>query len=300
MTKPKVFVGSSAANVNVAHAIADGLAHCATVTVWDEGIFRLNDAFLQRLIDATNQYDFAVMVWAPDDITDSKGQSQASPRDNVIFECGLFMGALGLAHVFVVQDSEVITKTPSDFAGITVATYDGARMKQEPQAAVGSACRAIEAEISSVPKDLEGEWRQRYMEFGDIEPRCLEEDIEIAAFATTVSFTRYGKPGNDVVFEARGRLRDNRIRGEWHHMKSTNRGPFLLVLNTADDVMFGYSGASDPDGGAVFEAWILAKKETKEKEGRTDAKIAEMLAWGEETLRQRTVGLPTMAVAAVR
>ena len=111
MVKPKVFIGSSKASVEVAHAMADVLEESAEVTVWDEDVFRLSTGFLQDLFAAPNQYDFAVMVWAPDDVTGSKGQILASPRDNVIFEAGLFMGVLGLDHVFVVQDRECPTKT---------------------------------------------------------------------------------------------------------------------------------------------------------------------------------------------
>jgi hypothetical protein len=126
-------------------------------------------------------------------------------------------------------------------------------------------------------------------------PRRDAAGIEVAVYADTVSLVRSGDPGKDAVFEARGKLKGNRIRGEWHHRMSASfaRGPFLLVLDTAGDVMYGYSGAYDPDGGSVFEAWILAKKT-----GRTDAKIAELLAWGEETLRKRTVGLELTAIAA--
>ena len=295
MAKPKVFIGSSEAKCTGGPRDRRRTDHCANVTVWDEGVFRLNDVFLQRLFAAPNRYDFAIMVWAPDDVTDSKGHLEASPRDNVIFECGLFMGVLGLDHVFVVQDKEGTTKIPSDFAGVTLTTYDGTRMADEPQAAVRKACADIEAEILTAPlKEIGGEWRQRYMEVGGIVPRRLEEDIEVAAFATNVSFLRVQRSGKEVVFEARGRLGGNRIRGEWHHKGSTklDHGPFLLVLDTAGDVMYGYSGAYDPDGGAIFEAWVLAKKE-----GRTDANIAEMLAWGEEALRKRTVGLPLTAMA---
>ena len=73
MIKPKVFIGSSGAHIEVSNAIADGLEHVATVTVWDEGVFRLTDGFLQRLLAAPREYDFAVMVWAPDDAMDITG-----------------------------------------------------------------------------------------------------------------------------------------------------------------------------------------------------------------------------------
>ncbi|HET6955605.1 MAG TPA: TIR domain-containing protein, partial [Vicinamibacterales bacterium] len=71
MVKPKVFIGSSKASVEVAHAMADVLEESAEVTVWDEDVFRLSTGFLQDLFAAPNQYDFAVMVWAPDDVTGS-------------------------------------------------------------------------------------------------------------------------------------------------------------------------------------------------------------------------------------
>jgi hypothetical protein len=296
MGKPKVFIGSSELNVKVARAIADELGDYAEVTVWNEDVFAPSDSFLERLMATPNRFDFAVMVWAPDDMTASKGQSEASPRDNVIFECGLFMGVLGLNRVFVVQDAEVMTKIPSDFSGTTLASYDGTRIVADPRAAVRSACDQLKRAMSDATlADLGGEWRERYMEFGAISPTRLEEDIEVAIFADTVSLVRCNEPGKAVVFEARGRPKGNRVRGEWHHTMSASfaRGPFLLVLDTAGDVMYGYSGAYDPDGGAVFEAWILAKKT-----GRTDAKIAELLAWGEETLKRRTIGLGLTAVAA--
>jgi hypothetical protein len=297
VAKPKVFIGSSEANVKVANAIADGLDDCATVTVWDEGVFRLNDAFLQRLLAAPSQYDFAVMVWAPDDVTESRGQSQASPRDNVIFECGLFMGVLGLDHVFIVQDGEASIKIPSDFAGITLATYNGARMADDPQAAVRSACTLIKEAIANAScKELEGEWRERYMDCGGIAPKRVEADIEVVVFADTVSLVRYGGPSKEVLFEARGRLDGNRIRGEWHHKTADDtlaHGAFVLFLNTKRDVMYGYCVAFDPSGGALFEAWTLANKTVQ-----TDDTFTERLAWGEETLRQRTVGLLITAVVS--
>jgi Predicted nucleotide-binding protein containing TIR-like domain len=289
MVKPKVFIGSSKASVDVAHAMADVLEESAEVTVWDEDVFRLSTGFLQDLFAAPNQYDFAVMVWAPDDVTGSKGQTLASPRDNVIFEAGLFMGVLGVDHVFVVQDGECETKIPSDFAGITLAAYDGSRMKDNPRAAVRSACDTIKQEMAgALLGTIGGEWRQRYMECGAIVPRQVEEDIEVAAFKDTVSFARYCDKTKEVVFEARGKVGLNRIRGEWHNHQSTklDHGPFLLVLDTAGDVMYGYTGAFDPDGGALFQAWVLAKKK-----GRSDTDIDHMLTWGEEALRKRTVGL---------
>jgi hypothetical protein len=288
VVKPKVFVGSSQDNEKLAAAIADGLSQDAEITIWREGTARLNHVFLQDLIAARSKYDFAIMIWAADDVTESRGQSLAAPRDNVVFECGLFMGTLGFEHVFVVHDSSLDVKIPSDFQGLTLAMYDGSRMADNPSAAVRGACETIRSAISGARRaDLEGIWRQRFYDYGEIVPKVVDDDIEIRVYIDNVALTRYDGPAKEVAFSARGRLNENRVRGEWQEGKSSAlRGPFLLVVNTAGDAMYGYSVARDPNGGTVFLAWTLAKKD-----GRTEQQIEEALAWGNKMLKERTVGL---------
>jgi predicted nucleotide-binding protein len=89
MSKTKLFIGSSKGSVSVARLVADRLENdaVAEVKVWDEGVFSLNQGFLETLVSILAEYDFAVFIWAPADITESKGESRASPRDNVVFEC---------------------------------------------------------------------------------------------------------------------------------------------------------------------------------------------------------------------
>ncbi len=45
-----------------------------------------------------------------------------TPRDNVIFEFGLFLGRLGPSRAFVIQEKEV--KLPTDLLGITVPQFE--------------------------------------------------------------------------------------------------------------------------------------------------------------------------------
>ena len=78
--------------------------HSINVRIWDEGVFGVGQGILERLVAEVGNYDFAVLVWGEDDITESKGESRASPRDNVIFECGLFIGAIGRDRIFIVRD----------------------------------------------------------------------------------------------------------------------------------------------------------------------------------------------------
>ena len=63
---------------------------------------------LDRLVELTREVDFAAFVFAQDDWT-TKGVSpdaasrKASPRDNVVYEAGLFGGALGIRRTFILH-----------------------------------------------------------------------------------------------------------------------------------------------------------------------------------------------------
>src|SRR5262249_12394769 len=129
-SKPKLFIGSSLKNLGVVRSLEKGLEKCAAVTSWDkEGVFGLNQGFLETLLEKLEEFEFAVFVLAPDDITLGKDETKPSPRDNVLFESGLFMGVLGRKCVFLVYDEAVGLKIPSDLAGVTLAPYDGALLE---------------------------------------------------------------------------------------------------------------------------------------------------------------------------
>jgi predicted nucleotide-binding protein len=89
-----IFVASSGKNIAIADIVAAGMRLLGYVntTVWNEGVFGLTEVVFERLLTVATEFDFAVLIWAADDITESKGQIASSPRDNVIFEGGLFMG----------------------------------------------------------------------------------------------------------------------------------------------------------------------------------------------------------------
>lgn len=120
---PSVFIGSSSEGLPVAKAFRDALAGDAGVTVWHEGIFGLGDGTLESLVAATQRFDFAVLVLTPDDLVTSRKKRSQSARDNVLFECGLFVGKLGRHRTFITFDRRSDIKIPSDLAGITLAGF---------------------------------------------------------------------------------------------------------------------------------------------------------------------------------
>ena len=139
MTRPPVFIGSSSEGITIAQTIRAQLKDDAEITIWYEGVFRNGQGYLESLFNALDKFDFAILVWTPDDMTQSREQTSQSPRDNVLFECGLFMGRLGRNCTFIVYDADKGIKIPSDLVGVTLATYRGARRDGNLMAAVGEA-----------------------------------------------------------------------------------------------------------------------------------------------------------------
>jgi predicted nucleotide-binding protein with TIR-like domain len=125
MTKPRLFLGSSGQQTKLLPALTRGLADVADVAPWTT-TFNPGQSTLDRLVELAQQVDFAAFVFAQDDwtTTDASPSGQASPRDNVVFEAGLFGGALGLRRTFLLHAHGA--KLPSDLLGLTTVRYDPA------------------------------------------------------------------------------------------------------------------------------------------------------------------------------
>lgn len=117
--KPSIFIGSSSEALPLAKSLRDELAKQFLPDLWSEHLFELGEDTLTNLLRFVQCYDFAVLVISDDDVTNSRRQSQPSPRDNVILELGLFLGALGRrrAFVVVVRTEDGSPKVPTDLLG---------------------------------------------------------------------------------------------------------------------------------------------------------------------------------------
>lgn len=125
---PSVFVASSSASLPLARRLAERLRPDIAADVWDTQ-FKPGDNTLDSLLLFSSLYEFGIFVLSADDLTTTKDKPRYEPRDNVIFELGAFMGAVGRSRAFaVVVDSgdDKDVKLPTDLAG---NTYVKVRLK---------------------------------------------------------------------------------------------------------------------------------------------------------------------------
>ena len=131
--KMRLFVGSSSEQIQVAHSVADLLRSCndpsgrkiLDVHAWDEGIFSFSAAYIESLERELDRADFALIVMTGDDVAEIRDRAHNLPRDNVIFELGLFMGRLGRDRSFFLYDGDVETRIASDLTGVEKIQYFG-------------------------------------------------------------------------------------------------------------------------------------------------------------------------------
>ena len=149
MDKPRIFLGSSGKQQKLLQALTRGLEEVAHVEPWTTS-FNPGTTTLERLLELSNEVDFAAFVFAQDDWTtntpaasDPTGSGQASPRDNVVFEAGLFGGTLGMRRTFILHANG--TKLPSDLLGLTCVRYGEAASAAEIRTVNQKLRKAIES-----------------------------------------------------------------------------------------------------------------------------------------------------------
>jgi hypothetical protein len=127
MDKPRIFLGSSGMQKKLVQALTRGLEDVAHVDPWTTSL-NPGTTTLARLFELAHEVDFAAFVFARDDWTAAglpesppTDSGQASPRDNVIFEAGLFGGVLGMNRIFILHATGA--KLPSDLLGFIVIRY---------------------------------------------------------------------------------------------------------------------------------------------------------------------------------
>lgn len=149
-TKPLLFLGCSVESRTIAQEIQLGLKYDPVeAVVWTDGVFGPSSVPIDTLLQVVNEADFAVFVFSPDDKVFSRASEYNAPRDNTIFELGLFMGRLERSRTFIVKEQHTDVKIPTDLLGVTPLTYVYAG-SGNLSAALAPACTELRNVIASL------------------------------------------------------------------------------------------------------------------------------------------------------
>ena len=124
--KPKLFIGSSTAGYSVAEKVKKCLSDKNDCYLWkDPGVWEVNKSTFDNLLRMANYFDFGIFVATSDDLTLTNDKIVIEPRDNVILEMALFLGALGRDKSFLLVEDGI--KLPSDFNGIYMPRFTASK-----------------------------------------------------------------------------------------------------------------------------------------------------------------------------
>ncbi|WP_299506991.1 TIR domain-containing protein [uncultured Roseobacter sp.] len=158
----KIFVGSSTETLSVAEQLKQQLSQSSEVTVWTDGVFKPGSYFLDSLVQAGDIYDFFVLLALDDDRVVTRGKQHFAPRDNLIFELGLFLGKVRKERVILVTDRGRPIKLPSDIAGIQVLRLDFAGKLEEEIATVAQEILSAVSTLGRRNRRIEGKRLFKY------------------------------------------------------------------------------------------------------------------------------------------
>jgi hypothetical protein len=302
MDKPRIFLGSSGLQKKLLQALTRGLEDVAHVVPWTTS-FNPGTTTLVRLVELAHEVDFAALAFARDDWTAAglpasppTGSGQDSPRDNVVFEAGLFGGVLGMHRTFILHASG--SKLPSDLLGLTCVRYGEATNPSEMRAVNQKLRKAIENE-GRVAR-IEGLWWQFSLtERGPDEPSAvslirISRHRDGALELSGRSWQEDGRLSARYWCEAsRERKEPSGIFYYWKGERPRDpNAPQLdgtgeILLESADRASGYFTTRSDTPGSVKARTagvfWRAAPEDMSILDGGDDRQRAELLA---ERLRQ--------------
>lgn len=150
--KVNVFAISSVEALPVAETGVLAFEHAENIRFWNwpDNVFGVSSYPLEDLEQHLETADFAIAIAQDDDLTTSRKERKPSPRDNVIFELGLFMGRLGRRRTILMKPKGVAVKLPSDLAGVTTIDYPAKLSEESPDRDMAAAWRKVRAHIEKV------------------------------------------------------------------------------------------------------------------------------------------------------
>jgi hypothetical protein len=211
----RVFVASSAEAETVAGrlqlALRRELNGSGVVDLWRDK-FELSHTTIESLETIAEEADFAMLLMTGDDITVSRNKESLAPRDNLVFELGLFIGTLGRERSIVVRERKAELKLPSDFLGVTTLNYDHEKLetslqeecaklaeqilKRGARLKLSAHARTTVAENRDFCRALQGLWWQKIHSDEGSALSCFTITPEPMTRSLELKGSGYGKEGN--------------------------------------------------------------------------------------------------------
>lgn len=223
--RASIFIGSSKEAVDIANAVFAELEDECDPTVWDQDLFKPSSYTLESLEGLVPSADYAVLILSPEDLQTSRGKIRPSPRDNVIFELGFFIGALSRKKVFVIMPKDGDIKIPSDFHGMTFLTY--LSRKDNPRASVRTACIRIKSTIQADSQkilDRRSLWPLRVAIISGDSDGIGRLTAELTKYASILAVTAY-----DDLEHAREAMKQGAISAAFVDPFSLNGGIEMIA-----------------------------------------------------------------------
>jgi len=126
----RVFIGSSTDSLALVQMIGAWIERAGHQPVpWNgPDLFIAGDFVLERLVKISRTIDAAILVFAESDRVGGPGERTTQPRDNVLIEYGLFIGALGKENTIVCVDGN--PKLPTDLGGVVTVDISAPAREQ--------------------------------------------------------------------------------------------------------------------------------------------------------------------------
>lgn len=141
--KLKLFIASSVESLDITRAVHANLDNELEVTSWNNGTFKLSSTTIDDLLTIASNVDFALFIFKPDDLLVIRENKKNTVRDNVVFELGLFIGAIGKKRSFILKPRSTEMHLPSDLLGVNFSDYEASRSDNNLFSATSKACTLI-------------------------------------------------------------------------------------------------------------------------------------------------------------
>ena len=118
--------GGATEDLAIAEQIQLNLKHAEIVAkIYTNEVFGPSGVPIEDLLAQIDTSDFAAFVFGTNDKVISRKEEHHAPRDNIVFELGLFMGRLGRNRAYIIKEHKSNLKIPTDLLGVIPITYVG-------------------------------------------------------------------------------------------------------------------------------------------------------------------------------